>query len=111
MITTKFNYVHENYGEVNTLPSATVPGDAMSLRDLLDRFARGLALPEPRQQPYYNQEEVFPNFKKMDLVDQEDYMENLNLRVEHLSREASLQQQNEPTPVVPQPSNPPQNPE
>lgn len=79
-ITTKFNYVFENYGETNDLPSVTIPGDSMSLKEMLDRFARGLALPEPRQIPYYNENEVFPNLRSMDLTEQADYMENVTLQ-------------------------------
>lgn len=75
LINTKYNYDHTRYGEINDEPSMTIPGDTMSLRDMLDRFARGMALP-PRPEPYYNEQQQLPNLNSMDLVDRQDYLQN-----------------------------------
>lgn len=86
LINTKFNYDHTRYGEINDEPSMTVPGETMSLRDMLDRFARGMALP-PRPEPYYNEQQQLPNLNAMDLVDRHDYLQNQKQIVDSLRQQ------------------------
>lgn len=115
-ITTKFNYVYENYGEINTMPSATIPEDSMSLRDMLDRYARGIPLPESRLQPYYNDKEVLPNINNMDLADLQTLRENATLQTQQLENElkeeiatrkkAPAPKSSETVPPVPSPEPP-----
>lgn len=54
------------YAEVNTLPSMTIPDQTMSLKVLLERFARGLKVTGEKF-PIYHGEEAFPDLAKMDL--------------------------------------------
>lgn len=111
-ITTKFNYVYENYGETNTMPSATIPEDSMSLREMLDRYARGLPLPESRLQPYYNEREILPPINSMDLADLQTLKENAILRTQILEdeyKEELATRKKAPAPKIPA-SDPSQNP-
>ena len=86
-ITTKFNYVYENYGEINTMPSATIPEDSMSLKEMLDRFARGVPLPEPRLQAYFNDKEILPPINSMDLADLQTLKDNATLQTQILENQ------------------------
>lgn len=47
-------------------PSMAIPDQTMSLKQLLDRFARGLPL-EGEKFPIYHDEEEMPDLSKMDL--------------------------------------------
>jgi hypothetical protein len=87
LITTKFNFTFEDYGEINTMPSATILEDTMSLKEMLNRYARGLPLPESRHTPYYNPDHILPNIHALDLVDQQNLKENAILRTEELSNQ------------------------
>ena len=105
LINTKFNYDHTRYGEVNSQPSMTIPNDTMSLRQMLDRYARGMALPE-RPLPYYDEENVFPNMAKMDLTERADYLESQKEKVLLLQKQLEderKQPSTEPLQDAPQP--------
>lgn len=56
----------ENWGEVNTKPSETIPDQTIPLRKLLENYTRG-ALPVG-QKPYWDESEEL-DIKRMDLVD------------------------------------------
>lgn len=54
--------------ETRTTPSQTVPGMDMSISQMLQRTARGLPI-NSGQIPVYNGERLLPNWKKLDLID------------------------------------------
>lgn len=74
-IPTKFTYDHTAHGRVITDKSQTVPNDTLSLRELLDRHARGLPVTGNTAQPTFTGEPgddnvpYLPNLKGMDLED------------------------------------------
>lgn len=47
--------------------SMTVPDQTLSLRELIDRYTRGV--PVRTHQPVYNGDEDLPDFERLDLVD------------------------------------------
>ena len=47
-----------NLDEVNNEPSMTVPDEAMSLREILYRFAQGQELPIAHELPYHDEDEL-----------------------------------------------------
>lgn len=59
-------------GEINTLPSETVPDQSMSIPELIDRYVKGLPLTGEKV-PVYDGEDDVPDFSKMDLSELEDY--------------------------------------
>ena len=78
------NYEHtEQKGEVNTLPSMTIPDQTMSIRTIVDRYAKGL--PVTTFKPIYEGEDFYmPDPKTLDLVDRAELLENVKQEVESL---------------------------
>lgn len=62
--------------EKNGLPSLTVPNQAMSIQEIMRRFAQGLTV-EGERVPVYNGEEELPDLKRMDLVDRQEFAEHV----------------------------------
>jgi len=56
--------VQPSQGEVNTLPSETVPDQSMDIRTIINRFAGGLQLPEGKT-PVYSED--LPDLRGMDI--------------------------------------------
>ena len=70
-------------GEVNTLPSMTIPDQTMSIRTIVDRYAKGL--PVTAFTPIYEGEDFYmPDPKTLDLVDRAELLENVKQEVESL---------------------------
>ena len=73
------NYEHtEQQYEINKQKSLTVPDQAMSIKEILNRFARGLDVEGFR--PIYDDENVslddyIPDPRNMDLAEREEYKE------------------------------------
>lgn len=80
-----FNYVSPE-GEVNNEPSMTIPDQTMSMREILQRFARGL--PVDVKVPIYDgEDDYFPDLSKMDLVDRENWINNAKEEIDRIKRE------------------------
>lgn len=62
-------------GELNNLPSKTVPDQTMSIKDILDRHTRGLPIAGGKQPIFHGEEEDLPDFKSMDLAEIQEYKE------------------------------------
>ena len=76
------NIIHKhNYspptGQVFTQPSKTIPDHTMTIRELADRFARGLPLNGTASTPVYLGDTDVPNTAHMDLADKEDYLNEI----------------------------------
>lgn len=57
-------------GEINTRPSKTIPDQTMSLKQLLERFARGIPAVGNASTPIYEGDDIdLPDIKKMDLAE------------------------------------------
>jgi hypothetical protein len=73
----------EQKGEVNTLPSMTIPDLTMSIRTIVDRYAKGL--PVTAFTPIYEGEDFYmPDPKTLDLVDRAELLESAKQEVESL---------------------------
>lgn len=80
VIRTSMRYTQE-LGEVNDLPSKTVPDMAIPLSVLIDRYVRGIDLEEYRE-PYWQKDEFYvPDPKSLDLTD----IENMRVEVENVA--------------------------
>lgn len=73
----------EQQGEVNSLPSMTIPDQTMSIRTIVDRYTRGL--PVTGFTPIYDGEEFYmPDPKTLDLVERQELSEQIKQEVEGL---------------------------
>lgn len=70
-----YNFKEHTNGEVNTQPSMTQPDQAMSIREILERFSRGLPI-EGQKVPIYDEENDLPDIKTLDLAERQELKEN-----------------------------------
>jgi len=61
-------------GEVNTLPSLTIPDQAMSIQEILRRYTSGLPIGGSRS-PIFDEDNDLPELSKMDLADRQTAIE------------------------------------
>lgn len=73
MIVTKKTYVPPTPRN-NTMPSATVPGQSMSLRTLVTRFASGQGITGSTPSPTTEQDLLIRHLSRLDLADREDFL-------------------------------------
>lgn len=83
---------YETEGEVNNLPSLTVPDQTLSLRQLLERYTRGQGISIKRDVTY--SEEDFTDLEKMDKFERADLKSQNQQYIDELRQE--LQQQQSP---------------
>lgn len=77
-------------GERNTKPSLTIPDQTLSIKELLDRYARGLPIDQGKT-PIYHGEEDLPDYRKLDLAEIQDLREATAVRI--AEQKADLQEQ------------------
>lgn len=70
--------------EVNDLPSLTVPNMALSIRQILDRYARGLPLGGQRL-PVYDEDNDLPDIRTLDLVDRAELADHYRAELEAIA--------------------------
>lgn len=73
----------DNDNEINILPSMTIPDQVMSIREILDRFSRGL--PTPQFNGVYEGEEYFPDIRTLDLTERQELLEQTRERIKQLT--------------------------
>jgi len=86
----KFNTIldyKEYKGQVNKQKSLTVPDQAMSIKQIMERFARGL--PVEQFKPIYDENidedsEFIPDPRTMDLADRQAYAEAYREEIDNL---------------------------
>lgn len=61
-------------GESNFQPGLTIPGQTLTIREILDRHARGLPVKTMTRVPMYDGDEYFPDLGTMDLAEREQYI-------------------------------------
>lgn len=71
-------------GEKNGQPSLTIPDQALSMREILRRFANGMPLSVGKV-PIYDEENDLPDFSKMDLADREEYAEMYRQEIQEIN--------------------------
>lgn len=82
---------HRNYvqpkGEVNTLPSKTIPGQTLPIRTLVDRYRKGMDV--PTFEGSYNDDPEFDGLERLDKVERAQLA--LEVRQSVKSQQAHLQ--------------------
>lgn len=71
-------------GEINNLPSLTIPNEAMSIREIMVRYTRGL--PVDQKVPLYEEEQFLPDVRHMDLADVQTLKEQVAEDIENKKR-------------------------
>lgn len=62
-------------GEVNNKPSLTIPDEALTIREIIERYVRGINFPGSGPAVYDEDEGgYFPDLSHMDLADQQEYV-------------------------------------
>lgn len=75
--------------EKNDAPSMTKQDDAMSVKEMIDRYVHGLPIQGDKVPMYYGDLDV-TDITKMDLVDQQEALENLREQSKRLDEEATV---------------------
>lgn len=78
-------------GEVNTQPSKTVPDQTMSIKEIMERYARGLPIEAGKVPIYHGEEDEIPDLKRMDLSERADYLEAVKDHVKDLKTQLKKQ--------------------
>lgn len=100
---------HSLQGEVNDQPSETIPGQAYSIKDLLQRALRGQEIPSYRcdydEDPSLDHDPL--NQDSLDLVDLQPMMSELHDLQEKQAKEAELQRAKDLLAAAEPPADPP----
>ncbi len=94
-------------GEKNTLPSLTVPDQSLTIRQIMERYARGLPLEGQRVPIYEGEDEdnYLPDPRTLDLSEREDLAAQANEELHEIKRKHKKPQTNvdktPPAPTVP----------
>jgi hypothetical protein len=86
---TKFrnHYNQKNFTtdhEVNTQPSLTIPDQSMTVKEIMERYARGLNVGGEKV-PVYEGEDPSPNFGTMDLAERQEIVEQMKNELEDIT--------------------------
>lgn len=61
--------------EINDQPSMTVPDQTMTLKEILDRYAKGLPVNGNNAVPLYDEEDTLPDMRTLDLSERAELAE------------------------------------
>lgn len=81
----------DHLGEKNKKPSLTVPGQAMSVLEIMQRWAKGIPVENLTRVAEYYEEEM-PNLAKMDLSEKYEYMKQNAQLIKDLTEQVQEQQ-------------------
>lgn len=88
----------------NTLPSMTVPDQTMSMREILNRFARGQNPSVVMDLPYMDQDDIEGssgiNINKLDLSEKMEILNNANNYLNNQNNESLIQTPIQTAPAV-----------
>lgn len=79
-------------GRIFEMESKTQPGQSLSIRQILDRFARGMPVVGNASTPVYNGDKQIPDLSKMDFAEREDYIIQHRAKVEAMKKDISEMQ-------------------
>lgn len=92
-IKTQYNAAEfDRFPETITGPSVTIPDQTLSLKQLLDRFARGLPIDSEKFPIYHGEEEDLPDLAKMDISEIADLRDAVNKDIKDKQEELIRQQ-------------------
>lgn len=97
------NYQFPTKGEVNTAPSSTIPDQTMTMREILERYARGLPIEAGKVPIYEGDEDYIPDPRTLDLAERQQLKEQFTQELADYSRNVENAQRQETT-VPPPPT-------
>lgn len=68
-------YVDKETGEVKKYPSKTLPNQSMSVREILDRYSKGLPITSGKVPVYHGEDFDMPEWDKLDLTEKQELRE------------------------------------
>lgn len=74
----------KNY-EINTMPSMTIPDQTMSIRQIVERFAKGLPVDGLRE-PIWDIDNDLPDFNTLDLAERQELAQHYQSELENLNK-------------------------
>lgn len=88
---TAYNAIPEE-GEVNNMPSMTIPDDTMSVAEIMERYARGLPIAGQKVPSYELSEEenealIPADWEKLDISERVEFMEDNAARIAAMQKE------------------------
>lgn len=95
---TQWNYEEfpQYKGEINTMLSMTVPDQTMSIKTILDRYARGVPPREMLKTEIWDGEEGdLPDFNKLDLSERQDAIETYQNELDEIKNKRAKKPINE----------------
>lgn len=75
-------------GEVNNEPSLTVPDQTMSIKTILERYARGLPI-GGRTDEFYDEDDTMPDYRSLDLTEISELQKNVKDTIENYKNNVS----------------------
>lgn len=93
-------------GEVNTLPSKTIPDQSMTIKQILERHSRGLPMLGQKVPMYDDTEELTVDPRTMDLTDVQEELDNIAGRMAQRKRTRDEAKRPKPQPTPPKPTQP-----
>lgn len=91
----KTNYTAHQWptkGEINTLPSKTIPDQSLSVQQIMERYARGLPLDGVRVPVYLGDEIEFPEMERLDLTERQQLIAEARERTKLIQEELQNQE-------------------
>lgn len=89
-IKTQWNkHLFPDYYEINNQPSLTVPDQTMTIKQILDRYARGIPFDNAKIPIYDGEDDVLEgiNWQSMDLTEREAFKEQISQELFELQRQ------------------------
>lgn len=87
----EFPYLGKNF----TMPSETIPDQSLSIREILDRYARGLPL--DAKTPIWDEDADLDNYipdpRTLDLAEREEFAENAKAELESVKQKIAEKRQ------------------
>lgn len=78
-------------GRLNTQPSEAIPDQTMSMREIMERYAKGAPLTNVKTPVYFGEDEEYPDVKKMDLVEIQEMKERAQESIESIKKSLDYQ--------------------
>ena len=79
-------------GKVFTMPSETIPDQSLTMRQILDRYARGLPLDAkvPQWDDNADLDDVLPDPRRLDLAERQEFAEAAKAELEQVKQKMAL---------------------
>ena len=86
---TQYNaHAYDKQYEKNSLPSLTIPDQTLSVKEIMDRFVRGLPVEGAKIPIYEGDESDLPDLSRMDLTERHETIERIKNEVDTLKKKA-----------------------